>query len=113
MSELRLGDPIGRVGGAQEPLEFVPDSPSTNFTVDLPDGEWAVSINFGTNNGGGTSSSGIRVNGSEVGNIRGSTGISPNSPLSIVLRHQTGTLQITSSNSGIPVRTVTAFPDPN
>lgn len=112
MSDLRLGDPIGRVGGVSEPLEFVPDAPSGDFTVDLPDGEWAVSINFGTNNGASTSGSNIRVNGEDVANLRGSTSNNPNSPLSVVLRHQSGTLQITSSSSTILVRTVTAFPDP-
>lgn len=106
-----LGPVVGKVGGGEKPIDFVPATATPTYTITLPDGEWGIAINFGTNNGSSTSATTLTVNGVEAAEIRGSSAYR-NAPVSVVLRHRTGQQQMVSSRSDMPIRSVTAFPDP-
>lgn len=102
---------IGKLGGAAEPLEFVPDQPTREMTVELPDGEWAVDIGFGIP-AQGSSGGKITINETQVGAVRESSSVFDGQNVHVVARHQHGALTIRSSSTNVPIHTVTAFPDP-
>ncbi|MGP9758846.1 hypothetical protein [Corynebacterium sp. AOP12-C2-36] len=104
MSDLTLGPVVGKIGGAAEPFVFVPDSPSANFSVDLPDGEWAIFLDW---EGTSVTTGYVVVNGVTV---TPSTTRSVERWAQYPMRKYSGRLSFSTSHAA--VNSVTAFPDP-
>lgn len=105
MSDLVLGPAIGRIGGASAPLDLSPAAPTDSVAVELPDGQWAVTVKATKEAGTGTSF--IRVNGvvgAEITSRGGSVAWG-------LVRYVSGAAEITVDDRA-SITSVIAFPDP-
>ena len=110
---LQLGPVMGKIGGSEEPAEFVPDSPTSEMTVNLPDGEWGVCIGLEDPKSGALKCL-VGVDGENIAEF--------NSVLAgnrfqtdpwALARHRQGTITITASGGNMKIISVVAFPDPS
>lgn len=104
MSDLTLGPVVGKIGGAAEPFVFVPDSPSADFSVDLPEGEWMIFLDW---EGTSVASGNVVVN--DV-TVTPSGSRNHTRWAQYPMRKYSGRLSFSTSYAA--VNSVTAFPDP-
>lgn len=114
MSDLILGPVVGTIGRSQYPMELYFADVVSGFTVELPDGEWGLVFQFPLATWNYTQMVRLNVDGVEVGRISGGSASIRSENASIMVRHQTGSLDIILTNAAgrVDDMTVVAFPDP-
>lgn len=106
MPDLTLGPVIGRIGGASEPLDLTPDTPTSDLTVDLPDGQWTIVVAINAVAQGNET---LSVGGEAV--LTASISTTQHSGVHAVAHHRSGTVAITCGNRW-RIGTVNAYPEP-
>lgn len=113
MSDLVLGPVIGKIGGGELPVEYLPGDDPTSMTITLPDGQWAVVIEMERFMAGRGR---IYVDGVEVAASTGSGTLGSDTVnMSAMVRNKTGTVSITTTSSSVTdkrIMRIVAFPDP-
>lgn len=107
MSDLTLGPVVGKIGGGAEVLEFAPDSPRSEYTVDLPDGEWAVVAKVSLESS--LAQVTCTINGIVCANIAQRSG---GSEAFAMKRHVSREAAVRGSRSDLLILSITAYPEP-